>query len=239
MDYATHYAQEEASQARHGKFQVYRFCETARHIPADAGSLVDVGCGEGHWLDWLRRHRGGLGDLVGVEVAANRVEAARARYPALEIEAGDVFDMDLEGRFEVVTCLEVIEHLEDWRAAVDRLVEIATRKVVITVPYREKIPSEICVHCHNPTPRYGHLHSFDGSSFDAYKAQFPVTTGVIWGEDEALWLRHVYYRTLAPPSWLVAVIHVDGRPDEPSTLGRLVSGVKARALGFLPRRILR
>jgi trans-aconitate methyltransferase len=238
MDYATHYAQEEASQARHGRFQVYRFCETANHIPSDVGSLLDVGCGEGHWLDWLSRHRRSLDRLVGVEVAANRVEAARSRYPRLDIKAGDVFEMDLERRFEVVTCLEVIEHLTDWHAAVERLMEIATRKVVITVPYREKIPSEVCLHCHKMTPRYGHLHSFDESSFDVFKSRHPVTTGVIWGEDEVVWLRHLYYRTLAPPSWLVAVIHMDGSPDNPTALRRLVRGVRARALGFVPRRIL-
>lgn len=239
MDYETHYAQEEASDARHGKFQVYRFYGTAQHIPKDARSLVDVGCGEAHWLEWLKTHHT-MSNLVGVEVAENRAKAAQKRYPSLDIRAGNVFEMNLEGSFEIVTCLEVIEHLEDWKDAVRNLLKIATRKVIITVPYREQIPEEICIHCHKPTPRYGHLHSFDESSFDEFKQDYPVTTDVIWGEDEGLWLRHAYYRTVAPPSWMVAVIHVDGElPKERSIPRAILSKIKSRAVGFIPRSILR
>jgi SAM-dependent methyltransferase len=43
-------------------------------------SILDVGCGVGHFLDWLHSH-GFVGDYVGLEVQEPMVEKARANHP--------------------------------------------------------------------------------------------------------------------------------------------------------------
>lgn len=239
MDYATQYEAEERLGLRgEHTLQVYRMRSTALHVPADARSLLDVGAGEGHWLNFISKRQTQT-RLSGVEVSRSRAEAARARYPALDIAQDDVFQMNIDDRYDVVTCLEVIEHLEDWRNAVERLIELAENRVVITVPCREDIPQYVCVHCQQPTPRYGHLHRFDESSLDYIRDRFPMSVHRIWGETPNLWLKNLYYRFVMPPSWLVFVLHVDGSPARPERgVSAWLTEFTDRCAGLLPRSFL-
>jgi hypothetical protein len=239
MDYVTQYEAEERLGLRgEHTLQVYRMRSTALHVPANAKTLLDVGAGEGHWLNFIG-NRLAHTHLSGVEVSQSRTSAARARYPTLDIVQDDVFEMDIDERYDVVTCLEVIEHLEEWRCAVERLVELAERRVVITVPYREDIPQYVCVHCQRATPRYGHLHRFDESSLDFMRERYPMSVHRIWGETPNLWLKNLYYRFVAPPSWLVFVLHVDGSPARPERgLAAWLTEFSDRCMGMLPRSFL-
>ena len=52
---------------------------------ATMGTLLDAGCGPGHWTDLLHDgHR----DVVGVDLSAELVSAARARFPSLTFRHG-------------------------------------------------------------------------------------------------------------------------------------------------------
>jgi 2-polyprenyl-6-hydroxyphenyl methylase / 3-demethylubiquinone-9 3-methyltransferase len=92
-----------------------------RHWPDDAlcrqplagKRALDVGCGAGLLCEPLAR----LGaSVTGIDAAAENIEAARAHAhgAGLEIDyrSGDIAHLDL-GRFELVTALEVIEHVAD------------------------------------------------------------------------------------------------------------------------------
>lgn len=63
------------------------------------GPLLDVGCGPGHWTNWL--HEQGL-DVGGVDPTPEFVYAARKRFPEVSFRAGfaerlDVADASLAG----------------------------------------------------------------------------------------------------------------------------------------------
>ncbi|KPP94447.1 bifunctional 2-polyprenyl-6-hydroxyphenol methylase/3-demethylubiquinol 3-O-methyltransferase UbiG [Erythrobacter sp. HL-111] len=94
------------------------------HWPAAAGSAkplagkaaLDIGCGAGLVCEPLAR----LGaDVTGVDAATENVAAAarHADGTGLDIRymAGEVASLDI-GTFDLVTCLEVIEHVADKRA---------------------------------------------------------------------------------------------------------------------------
>ncbi|HAA91196.1 MAG: hypothetical protein CMM48_17055 [Rhodospirillaceae bacterium] len=66
-------------------------------------SILDVGCGSGHLLDWLVE-RGYTGRYTGLEVQEDLVEHARANHPASKFP---------DARFE---CGEFLEVAEDYRA---------------------------------------------------------------------------------------------------------------------------
>ncbi len=86
-------------------------------VPAMVGRVLEVGCGRGQTLAWLRANRV-CGGIVGIEIDA--AAAADARRHADHIECGDA-DAALEhiaarGPFDLVLCLDVLEHLVDpWR----------------------------------------------------------------------------------------------------------------------------
>jgi 2-polyprenyl-6-hydroxyphenyl methylase/3-demethylubiquinone-9 3-methyltransferase len=84
--------------------------------PLAGKSALDIGCGAGLVCEPLAR----LGaDVTGVDAAAENVSVAsvHAEMSGLDIRymAGEVASLDI-GHFDLVTCLEVIEHVADKRA---------------------------------------------------------------------------------------------------------------------------
>jgi SAM-dependent methyltransferase len=98
-----------------------RFDLVNRMLPGEVGDVLEVGCGQGAMGARLaQRYR-----YVGVEPDPRSYDVARRRLVRLgrgEVRHGDV--STLEGRFDLVCAFEVLEHIDDDRAA---LVEWAAR----------------------------------------------------------------------------------------------------------------
>jgi 2-polyprenyl-3-methyl-5-hydroxy-6-metoxy-1,4-benzoquinol methylase len=99
--------------------------------------VLDIGCGPGNQA----RSLADFGyDVTGVDVSAEAVAEARRRVPEGRFLVADVYDLpwnELEGRFDVVLALEVIEHLYYPR----RLLQAADRclkpggALILSTPY--------------------------------------------------------------------------------------------------------
>lgn len=103
--------------------QRVRFRETNRLISTHfghIGSLLEVGCGEGHQTEQLLRI---CDQLVGVDVSARALQRARSRCPGASFLAADLFagDSGLDRRFELVVACEVLYYVQDVPAALARL----------------------------------------------------------------------------------------------------------------------
>jgi len=57
--------------------------------------------------------------------------------------------------------MEVLEHLVDPQQTLYQLIRISRKRVIITVPWNQKIKQILCIHCAEYTPASGHLHSFN------------------------------------------------------------------------------
>jgi SAM-dependent methyltransferase len=86
----------------------------AEQVPA--GRLLDVGCGHGLLLDEARS-RGY--DTVGLELSRSAARHAREEL-GLDVREAPVEDFADAGGFDVVVLADVLEHLDDPVAAVDR-----------------------------------------------------------------------------------------------------------------------
>jgi 2-polyprenyl-6-hydroxyphenyl methylase/3-demethylubiquinone-9 3-methyltransferase len=89
--------------------------------PLAGKRALDVGCGAGLLTEPLAR----LGaDVTGVDAAAENVAVARAHAAgaglAIDYRAGELAALDL-GRFDLVTAMEVLEHVADKAAFVAEL----------------------------------------------------------------------------------------------------------------------
>ena len=91
--------------------------------PLAGRSVLDVGCGAGLLCEPLSRLGG---EVTGVDAAPENTAAAAAHAEAMGLDirylSGELRDMDL-GQFDLVTCLEVIEHVADKPAFLAGLTE--------------------------------------------------------------------------------------------------------------------
>ena len=80
-------------------------------LPADKdAAILDLGCGGGELLDFLRRR--GYRRLEGVDGSPSQAAAARAR--GLAVEHGDLFEFlkARPGRWDAIVAVDVLEHLD-------------------------------------------------------------------------------------------------------------------------------
>jgi SAM-dependent methyltransferase len=94
-------------------------------------AILDAGCGSGRTLDELSDY----GDACGVDLSREAVNATRAR--GHEAHLAEVEDLPFpDATFDLVTCLDVIEHTPDDRRTLSELRRV-TRPggaLVVTVP---------------------------------------------------------------------------------------------------------
>lgn len=94
--------------------------------------LLDLGCGPGNMLDFLAGH----GDVFGSDFSADALRFCRGRQHQRVFRADFHRLPLLPGSFDVVTCIDVIEHLADDRRAIAELFQ-AVRPgghLIVTVP---------------------------------------------------------------------------------------------------------
>jgi len=108
-------------------------------IPREGESLLDVGCGRGVIGALCRIYRG-YGRLVGLDVYRPYVDFCRAYRFYDEVIEWNLEELPLpfkDKEFDVVTAVEVIEHLEKAQArALLGELERVGRRVVVTTPNR-------------------------------------------------------------------------------------------------------
>lgn len=96
-------------------------------------SLIDVGCGNGEFLRGVNKLIPGR-RLAGADISQAVIEQNRIRMPDMEFFTLDLDNESLPKKFDVVVCMEVVEHCTDYRQAIKRLAEITEQRLFITVP---------------------------------------------------------------------------------------------------------
>jgi SAM-dependent methyltransferase len=110
-------------------------------LPLEPGArLLDAGCGSGRTLDELARY----GRVSGVDLSPDAVETARKRGHD-DVQVARVEELPFaDGTFDVVTCLDVVEHTPDDRATLAELRRV-TRPgglLLVTVPAYQALWSQ-------------------------------------------------------------------------------------------------
>jgi SAM-dependent methyltransferase len=148
-------------------------------IAADAvgSSVCDVGCGTGAVLRNVRTHsHAPLVRMVGVDL----VEPDQPIGHSIEFVCGWVEDLPFADKsFDTVICTHVIEHILNYRRAIEELRRVTRRRLIIVVPRERE-----SIYAFNP-----HLNFFP-YSHSFLRAMIPVPSDHVCCDIG----RDIYYR---------------------------------------------
>lgn len=112
----------------------------ATEVLPDGASLLDVGCGSGEFLRYLKTQRPTI-QSTGCDFSQESVSLTKAAgFEAFRL---DLATDEIEGTFDYVTCFEVLEHIPEAEAAFEKLARACRRQLIVSVPNVGYIDSRI------------------------------------------------------------------------------------------------
>jgi methionine biosynthesis protein MetW len=111
----------------------HRFVWVAEHLP-DKGTVLDVGCGDGAFLEYLRERKAGL-RLIGIDGSETAI--AKLRSKGLEGEVvSDLNSPDLSAFHDAdaIVAMELIEHLPEPERLMAEFLKTRAEIFYITIP---------------------------------------------------------------------------------------------------------
>ena len=100
-----------------------------------AERILDAGCGEGFVVSYLLQGNDGL-TITGIDCSLEAIEMARQMVPGGLFDLGDLREMPYgDDSFDLVMCLEVLEHLPDPHRGLRELRRVTSAYCLISVPH--------------------------------------------------------------------------------------------------------
>lgn len=102
--------------------------------PLSPKNILDAGCGEGFTINKLSKNNIGK-TIEGVEYEKDAIAFGKKLFPGLKIKQGSIYDLPYKnGYFDLITCTEVLEHLEDPVKALQEMLRVTKKYLIISVP---------------------------------------------------------------------------------------------------------
>jgi ubiquinone/menaquinone biosynthesis C-methylase UbiE len=109
----------------------------------EATSMLDVGCGRGHWLSLAGQARKEL-QLTGCDVFEES-----SVNKSFTFRQGSIYRLPFDDRsFDIVTCHHTIEHLPDIQKALSELKRVTRKQLIIVTPRQRYYYYTLDLHLH-------------------------------------------------------------------------------------------
>ena len=97
--------------------------------------ILDAGCGEGFVISYLLQGNDRL-TITGIDCSLEAIEMARQMLPEVLFDVGDLREMPYgDDSFDLVMCLEVLEHLPDPHKGLRELRRVTSAHCLLSVPH--------------------------------------------------------------------------------------------------------
>jgi 2-polyprenyl-3-methyl-5-hydroxy-6-metoxy-1,4-benzoquinol methylase len=98
-------------------------------------TVLEIGVGEG-FLSGLLSERFPEKRFTGVDLDGEKLAALHELFDRVETHQADIYQLDaLPGRYDLVICAEILEHLTEPERALEQICRLGPRRVIVTVPY--------------------------------------------------------------------------------------------------------
>jgi ubiquinone/menaquinone biosynthesis C-methylase UbiE len=104
-------------------------------------SVLDIGCGEGFISAEINRHFPDM-KITAIDFDAEAVKKAQNLHGSgggggnIVFQRGDIYNLEFQNNsFDIVLCLEVLEHLEHPEDALKEIYRVCKKHLVISVPH--------------------------------------------------------------------------------------------------------
>ena len=108
----------------------YEIADTTAHLIK--GKIAEFGCGVSPLLKAIELRMGKI-NFTGYDCSLTAIKYLKNNYPEYKFYVKNIYDQ-VEDKYDVVFCLEVLEHLTTPEAALKNLLYSARQYVVIGVP---------------------------------------------------------------------------------------------------------
>lgn len=148
-------------------------------------SLLDAGCGVGTLLMDIKKRYPNI-ELCGVEYAPVAISAAIKNNPGIKIRQLDLIKQSLNKTFDLVLCIEVLEHILDDISALKNLRKMTGKYFLLVVPTGPLFEQEKI--------GVGHVHGYSKKEIlsQLESVGFKVEKKMSWGFP----LYNIYRRTV-------------------------------------------
>lgn len=117
---------------------IRRFVARLHALFLEAGpveSVLEVGVGEGFLSGYLSEKLPEK-TFTGVDVREEDLARLRAKVPRITTHAASIYDVgQIPGRYDLVICAEVLEHVDDPDRALSALASLRPKHLLLTVPH--------------------------------------------------------------------------------------------------------
>ena len=129
-------------------------------------SVIDVGCGEGSRTFFLKTIIPDA-SVLGADFSEAGIEQAKKTWckgiSGLEYTCVEAEDESLwENKYDLITCFEVLEHLDEWKPVVDKFVKSSNKYILLSFPAGRMWKYDAIG---------GHVRSFKRGEMEEYLAQ--------------------------------------------------------------------
>lgn len=140
---------------------IERIKKISELIPTDVTSILDVGCGNGIFVNFLNEQPRKYSRLHGVDRSLTALSFVKTEKTQASIE-NLPFNTD---EFDLVACLEVLEHLPQsvFKKALNELSRVSRKYIIVSVPNRQNLQFGQ-IYCPNCFTRFNsdlHVQSFN------------------------------------------------------------------------------
>lgn len=137
-------------------------------------TCLDAGCGEGSLLMDIHAQFPDA-KLHGIDSSHTAIKTAQKNNPGVIIHKMDLTRQSLPQKFDLITCVDVLEHIEDDKSVLNHLHQMFSGYLLLVVPTGPLYNQE--------RERLGHLHGYSRDELKAKLSQvgFKVLREIAWG----------------------------------------------------------